>query len=694
MLLRYILLTITVFFADMTSPVNALMPEGIAMPWGPNFCRLAFPSSSPMMTDSSVGLLGLFSRNPLIYESLANSLAPTSSSATVSSAQMLYGKVQKPVIAHAQIQCCNPSADNFSGISDQPSSVFPYTLSTNASNFVKNPTPAMFNKLGSEIGVQANLPQSNKYERQQRRNLTFSDFNGTVSMEAGSESNRENMSSHMLPNSFNHGEAFLNQNEEFPSKVVHTQSSTLTFPSSLSENSDNSKAVLISLEKQNVSPRPNALVEQVSDSSNSYKIAETPVTKKKQKIWNPMSPSPDAQKSFTSEINTSIQTSFSNNQSILSSLTLPKQLRELPSYLKYNPSALYSYPLVLAAATSYLKNKSLLSSSDRVEKVPSDCESPLLEQGNSNCTKSTLVVSKPLDLSVPKPSVLTGQEKETVTSNDANRSNQTMTEASSVSLPFPNFSGFSNVQSPSSLGSSSYPLPFFPPANSTQTYLNLLAQNNCSNARLSHSAWPQTLAEFQSAKNIFGDDLFRPASNSKSENENKVVESGSEDGPPCTAKKARNETERRAFVENDTTAFAHAAKLTGERKFGMSTERAPPALLHPWVPNQTSTNVFHEKLSRFPSVFPSSRDLIFRPGFAASLYHQLSSVSTSKRLAKDKYTCRFCGKLFPRSANLTRHVRTHTGEQPYSCKYCDRSFSISSNLQRHVRNIHKKVIFQ
>ncbi|XP_071440257.1 transcription factor hamlet, partial [Hetaerina americana] len=56
----------------------------------------------------------------------------------------------------------------------------------------------------------------------------------------------------------------------------------------------------------------------------------------------------------------------------------------------------------------------------------------------------------------------------------------------------------------------------------------------------------------------------------------------------------------------------------------------------------------------------------------------------------DRYSCRFCGKVFPRSANLTRHLRTHTGEQPYKCKYCERSFSISSNLQRHVRNIHNK----
>jgi len=71
------------------------------------------------------------------------------------------------------------------------------------------------------------------------------------------------------------------------------------------------------------------------------------------------------------------------------------------------------------------------------------------------------------------------------------------------------------------------------------------------------------------------------------------------------------------------------------------------------------------------------------------LFHCLLSVN-GVRVAL-RYACRYCGKVFPRSANLTRHLRTHTGEQPYKCKYCERQFSISSNLQRHVRNIHNKV---
>ncbi|CAF3599367.1 unnamed protein product [Adineta steineri] len=54
------------------------------------------------------------------------------------------------------------------------------------------------------------------------------------------------------------------------------------------------------------------------------------------------------------------------------------------------------------------------------------------------------------------------------------------------------------------------------------------------------------------------------------------------------------------------------------------------------------------------------------------------------------YECEFCSKQFPRAANLTRHLRSHTGEQPYTCLMCTRAFSISSNLQRHIRSIHHK----
>ncbi|XP_075210177.1 transcription factor hamlet-like [Lycorma delicatula] len=93
---------------------------------------------------------------------------------------------------------------------------------------------------------------------------------------------------------------------------------------------------------------------------------------------------------------------------------------------------------------------------------------------------------------------------------------------------------------------------------------------------------------------------------------------------------------------------------------------------------------------------PRSPYELLRPTFnfnGSKSYQEVTNshnVSGSGGKHKDRYACKFCGKVFPRSANLTRHLRTHTGEQPYKCKYCERSFSISSNLQRHVRNIHNK----
>lgn len=94
-----------------------------------------------------------------------------------------------------------------------------------------------------------------------------------------------------------------------------------------------------------------------------------------------------------------------------------------------------------------------------------------------------------------------------------------------------------------------------------------------------------------------------------------------------------------------------------------------------------------ELLARPPlSAFPGMKQ--FQDVIPHHQHHHHHPHSLGK--IKDRYSCKFCGKVFPRSANLTRHLRTHTGEQPYKCKYCERSFSISSNLQRHVRNIHNK----
>ncbi|XP_039193439.1 histone-lysine N-methyltransferase MECOM isoform X7 [Crotalus tigris] len=124
---------------------------------------------------------------------------------------------------------------------------------------------------------------------------------------------------------------------------------------------------------------------------------------------------------------------------------------------------------------------------------------------------------------------------------------------------------------------------------------------------------------------------------------------------------------------------------------------SPGFLFHPQfqMPDQrtwmSAIENMAEKLENFSSLKPDAGDLIQS---VPSMFNFRAPPNTLPenllRKGKERYTCRYCGKIFPRSANLTRHLRTHTGEQPYRCKYCDRSFSISSNLQRHVRNIHNK----
>ncbi|XP_068170955.1 zinc finger and BTB domain-containing protein 40 isoform X2 [Antennarius striatus] len=75
-------------------------------------------------------------------------------------------------------------------------------------------------------------------------------------------------------------------------------------------------------------------------------------------------------------------------------------------------------------------------------------------------------------------------------------------------------------------------------------------------------------------------------------------------------------------------------------------------------------------------------DMSFRVA-AALAYHTKKKHSEGKM-----YVCQYCKAIFAQSIELTRHVRTHTGDRPYVCRECGKGYSQASGLTVHLHTFH------
>lgn len=73
------------------------------------------------------------------------------------------------------------------------------------------------------------------------------------------------------------------------------------------------------------------------------------------------------------------------------------------------------------------------------------------------------------------------------------------------------------------------------------------------------------------------------------------------------------------------------------------------------------------------------------PPMEPSARRELEEGTDLEQLASSRNTCEFCGKVFKNCSNLTVHRRSHTGEKPYKCWLCDYQCAQSSKLTRHLK---------
>lgn len=78
-------------------------------------------------------------------------------------------------------------------------------------------------------------------------------------------------------------------------------------------------------------------------------------------------------------------------------------------------------------------------------------------------------------------------------------------------------------------------------------------------------------------------------------------------------------------------------------------------------------------------------ELVLFAGMPMSQARALTHLCT---FAGKMYACQYCDAVFAQSIELSRHVRTHTGDKPYVCRDCGKGFRQANGLSIHLHTFH------